>query len=112
VTPTVTYTQTYTATATNTATPTTHTLTVNMNLALGGGIDEVVTVTGGAWGGTCGAGLACTFSVPNGATATVTQTAGSDHGTWSGGSCTGLSTSPCVITSITAAKTVTWVYTP
>jgi hypothetical protein len=78
-----------------------------MNLAGTGTNDEVATVSG-AYGGTCGHGLACQFTIPNGATVTITQTAGSDAGTWSGTSgCTGATSTPCVITNMTAVKTAT-----
>jgi hypothetical protein len=80
-----------------------------MNLALGGTADEVVTISNGATG-TCVAGLTCTYSVANGATVVVTQSGGSDLGTWSGGSCTLTSATPCTITNMTSGKTVTWTH--
>lgn len=109
---TATRTPTPTPTPTPTATPTTvlHIVTVNNNLALGGTANEVLTISGGA-SGTCAAGLSCPFTVVHGAALTVTQTGGSDTGTWSGtGGCTGATTSPCVIASVTAASAVTATY--
>jgi hypothetical protein len=104
-------TSTPTRTPTRTLTPTTwitHVLTVTM--AGTGAADETVTVSGGAWGGTCVHGTVCTFNVPNGLDATVTQTAGTDLGTWSGGVCTGTTSVPCVVSNMTAAKAVTATY--
>jgi hypothetical protein len=109
-TPTVTRTATPTATATQTPTITYRTLTIEMNLLGAGAHDESVTVSGGATG-TCVAGLTCSFTVANGGNVTVTQTGGSDLGTWSGtGSCTGATSTPCAITNMTAAKTVIWTF--
>lgn len=109
-TPTRTATATATATPTRTATTVYYTLTVEVNLLNAGAHDESVTVSGGA-SGTCVHGLTCTFSVATGASVTVTQTGGSNLGTWSGtGSCTGATSTPCTIATMTAAKTVIWTF--
>ena len=100
---------THTPTITPTSTPTGHVLTVTM-AGVGNG-DEIVTVTGGAWGGTCAHNTVCTFTVPNNTDATITQTTGAAVGTWSGdGGCTGATTTPCVVSNMTTAKGVTATY--
>lgn len=107
---TATRTPTVTATATATATTVYYTLTVEVNLLNAGAHDESVTLSGGATG-TCVHGLTCYFSVATGGNVNVTQTGGSDLGTWSGtGSCTGATSTPCTITNMTAAKTVIWTF--
>lgn len=109
-TPTLTPTPTATATVTPTNTPVHYQLTVQ--ILAGGAQDESVTLSGSATG-TCAHGLTCFFSVVTAGNVTVTQTGGSDLGTWSGtGSCTGSSATPCAVTNMTAPKTVIWTFAP
>jgi hypothetical protein len=115
LTPTVTPTATATSTptATPTATPTTRLLTVNMNLANSGAHDEAVTVTdttASAVLGTCAHGITCTYNIPSGHAVSIAQTTGSDVGTWSGGTCSGATSTPCTIANMNGAKTVTTTY--